>query len=125
MRKHILATVKDMNEESFAAKAGEAAITLEKGNKVWTDFKVKKVIADTVGELIVSEAWAATYKINCIKLLNVCITKRNKDFNLYVLQELMPLLVKYAQYNNNKEEAPSARELLTRGVGIFGQAETD
>jgi hypothetical protein len=97
---------------------------LEKNNKVWTEFKVKKVIVDTVLDVLTSSGWCATYKVNCISLVNHCVIKRNKDFNLYVISELMPHLLKLAQYG--KEKAPSnAGELAAQGEGIFGPTETN
>ena len=124
IKKQVLTTVKQLKEVEFESMARDLADTLEKNNKVWTEFKVKKVIVDTVLELLKSDAWAATYKINSICLINQCVTRRNKDFNLYVISELMPLLMQLAQYGNSKIP-PTACELASRGVGIFGSTETN
>jgi hypothetical protein len=91
---------------------------------VHTEFKIKKVLSDVCNEVIQSGGWAAIYKVNAIKLLNQCIIMRNKDFNLFVHQNVFPKLMKLAKYKSSDEEG-SARELLTRGNGIFGDEEID
>ena len=109
----------------FMEKVEGLGATLEKHPKVWTDFKVKVLIADVSLEVLQSapKKVCAKEKLACLKMLNQAIMVRNKDFNVYVAEKVLPYLTKLA--NVKPKDKQSAVELLERGQHLFGKDELD
>ena len=68
----------------------------------------------------------ARTKLNALKLLNASIIIRNKDFNLYTVEKVMPDLMELAKFGFVQGSVSSTTaELLNRGKFIFGRDESD
>lgn len=97
--------VKQITLSAIKAKSSQAKVRmsqvwtlLDKKNKAWVPFKLKKLLVDSIAEAIMGEpqSYKAKEKLQALLLLNEAILKRNKEVNQYVNEVLMPDLVEIA-----------------------------